>query len=76
LVGIIFVPCYEIWGTEKNISGHYYIFLFKLMEERAEHNGFPILYDIDYPRIIYSIGVITIITTAIWILLNEHFALT
>jgi len=65
-VGIIFVPCFEVWGPEKNISGYNYVFIFNSVVDRTEINGFLVLYQIDYLRIAYTIGIITLIFYSVW----------
>ncbi|MCE5170819.1 hypothetical protein LQV63_16055 [Paenibacillus profundus] len=67
-VGVVFVPCYEVWGAEKNVHDVGYTFLFKTMDWSTV-NGFKVYYEINYARLIYTIGIVTLIASIIWMLL-------
>lgn len=66
LVGVVFVPSYAVWGPEKNIHSYSYVFLFDLMKDRYSVNGFDVYYQIDIIRVLFTIGIVTLITAAIW----------
>lgn len=66
---VIYIPSFEVWGPEKNINGYRYVFLYNLIVDRVEINGFQVFYQIDYLRTIYTIGVITLIFFSAWKLL-------
>jgi len=68
-LGVIFVPCFEVWGPEKNINGYGYIFLFNL-ESSETVNGFGVFYVIDYVRTLYTIGIVTLIAAGLLVLLR------
>ena len=66
ITSILFIPSFAVWGPEKYISGYNYVFLFNLIVDREGVNGSPIFYQIDYLRILYTIGVSTLIFLGIW----------
>jgi len=68
-LGVVFVPCFEVWGPEKNINGYGYVFLFSL-NRRATVNGFEVYYVIDYLRTLYTTGIVTLIAAGILLLLR------
>lgn len=66
IAGIIFVPSYHVWGPENNIRDYSYVFIFNSVADRLEVNGFQVRYQIDYLKVFYTIGIITLIFVAFW----------
>ncbi|MGF7050324.1 hypothetical protein J2T13_004862 [Paenibacillus sp. DS2015] len=63
---IIFIPSFELWGSEKDIRGYSYVFLFNLIVDREEVDGYLVFYQIDYLRTLYTIGIITLVFSVAW----------
>ncbi|XEC93099.1 hypothetical protein AB6A23_17160 [Paenibacillus tarimensis] len=68
--GVLFVPCYEVWGPERNEGSLHYVFLFHIKDADHIINGFPVMYQIDYARVLYTIGIISLIHFVIWMLIS------
>lgn len=69
IAGIVYVPCYEVWGPERNVDRYSYHFLFQLSRGAYTINGFRVTYEIDFARVLYTIGVLTLLAATAWLLL-------
>ncbi|OPA73820.1 hypothetical protein BVG16_27475 [Paenibacillus selenitireducens] len=69
--GLLLVPHYEVWGPEKNIHGYSYHTIFSLIDHKQTVNGFVVIYQLDYVKQIFIIGVLSALCTAVWLLLTQ-----
>ncbi|CAM4481749.1 hypothetical protein [Paenibacillus tarimensis] len=70
LEGVVFIPAAEVWGPDDSIHGYTYTFLFNLVKDSTEVNGFNVAYKIDIIRLLYTIGITTLIAAVVWALLS------
>ncbi|WP_055106803.1 hypothetical protein [Paenibacillus ihumii] len=68
--GLLVVPAYVTWGQERNIATLEYIPIWKLLKENLQVNGFTPIYEIDYGRVLLIIGVLSILTTVLCLILH------
>lgn len=71
ITGILFVPAYSVWGSDKNIDTIQYVPLWKLMNNKKSINGFTPIYELCISRIIVTIVVITLITISLYFVLDD-----
>lgn len=71
IFGFLHVPTYLVWGPEKNISTKMYEPVWKLVQEKHYINGFTPMYQIDYGRVLFIIGLFTLVTLVIYLILAE-----
>ncbi|MCC3371779.1 hypothetical protein [Cohnella sp. REN36] len=69
IAGIFYVPCYEVWGPERNVDKYSYHFRFQLSRGTYTINGFRVTYEIDFARVLYTMGVLTLLAATVWLLL-------
>ena len=70
--GVLLVPCYLVYGPEKSIEGYYYVPLFFLNKYNHRINGFTPIYELDILRVIYEVGIITLIFYVIYLILKNN----
>ncbi|MBB6672822.1 hypothetical protein [Cohnella nanjingensis] len=70
LAGVAFVPCYEVWGPEREINNYRYVFLFQLNRGSYTINGFHVTYQIDFARVLFTIGIVTLLVAVLWLILE------
>jgi uncharacterized membrane protein len=66
VIGVFFVPNFEVWGPAKEIKGYSYKFIFNIVNNQELVNGYKVLYQIDYIRQLYTIAIITLLFAVIW----------
>lgn len=71
--GVLLVPSYLVYGsTLKEVEGLYYVPLWLLMEKKHLINGFKPIYEIDLFRVIYELGMLTLIFYILYLLLKNN----
>lgn len=71
VAGVFRAPFYVFWGPEKNIATHTHAAIWSSVVPRREINGYNLMYQIDYHRLLCEITVITLIAAALLLLVHQ-----
>ena|GEM_PF-2201138 len=71
VVGVFRAPFYVVWGPEKNIATHTHAAIWSSVVPNKEINGYNLMYQIDFQRLLCEIAVITLIAAALLLLVDR-----
>ena len=71
IVGVLYVPVRSIWGNEGNIHRASHRQIWTLVEKNHVINGYRPIYELDYSRILISLLVISLMTGAMYLVLDD-----
>ena len=72
IVGVLYVPVRSIWGNEGNIHRASHTQIWMLVEKNHVINGFRPIYELDFPRILVSLLVVSLMTGAMYLVLDDR----
>ncbi|MCE5171046.1 hypothetical protein LQV63_17230 [Paenibacillus profundus] len=72
IFGVLYVPYHLIWGPEENIYDVKYAPLWKTIDYNKYINGFQPIYQLQLPKLVYEIFIITLVFLIIYLLFNNR----
>lgn len=71
VVGIVFVPVTEKWGPELKVDTKKFVAIWELVDHHKRIDGYVPIYDLDIIRVIFEIGIATLIAYLLIFITNK-----
>jgi len=72
-IGILFVPVSLKWGPQLEFYDKRYVPLWQLQSKEFQVDDYYPIYELDILRIVYEIGIVTLLLFIIYLILKEVF---
>lgn len=72
-IGILFVPVSLKWGPNLEFYDKKYVPLWRLHTQEFQVNEYYPIYELDIMRILYEIGIVTLLIFILYLILKEVF---
>lgn len=72
-IGILFVPVSLKWGPQLEFYDKRYVPLWQLQSKELQVDDYYLIYELDIVRIVYEIGIVTLLLFIIYLISKEVF---